>query len=85
MSELSTFLVSAFIGVSLAAAPGFRIFMPLFLLSLGCRLELFQVGNELAWAGSPLVLAATSIAMILEIAGYYIPFIDNILDSLSIP
>ncbi|MGE8429963.1 MAG: DUF4126 domain-containing protein [Sphingobacterium sp.] len=85
MSELSTFLVSAFIGVSLAAATGFRVFMPLFLLSLGCRLELFQVGNELAWAGSPIVLAATSLAMILEIAGYYIPFIDNILDSLSIP
>lgn len=85
MGELPTYLVSAFIGVSLAAATGFRIFMPLFLLSLGCRLELFQVGDELSWAGSPTVLAATSVAMILEIAGYYIPFIDNILDSLSIP
>jgi hypothetical protein len=59
--------------------------MPLFLLSLGCRLELFQVGDELSWAGSPIVLAATSVAMILEIAGYYIPFIDNILDTISIP
>ena len=85
MGELSTYLVSAFIGISLAAATGFRIFMPLFLLSLGCRLELFQVGNEWAWAGSNLVLIATSMAMIIEIAVYYIPVIDNILDTISIP
>ena len=85
MGELSTYLVSAFIGISLAAATGFRIFMPLFLLSLGCRLELFQVGNEWAWAGSNLVLIATSMAMIIEIAAYYIPVIDNILDTISIP
>ncbi|WP_104382744.1 DUF4126 domain-containing protein [Sphingobacterium sp. HMA12] len=85
MGELSTYLVSAFIGVSLAAATGFRIFMPLFLLSLGCRLELFQVGNEWTWAGSNLVLITTSIAMIIEIAAYYIPVVDNILDTISIP
>ncbi|WP_418359886.1 DUF4126 domain-containing protein [Sphingobacterium detergens] len=85
MGELSTYLVSAFIGISLAAATGFRIFMPLFLLSLGCRLELFQVGNEWAWAGSNLVLITTSIAMVIEVAAYYIPVVDNILDTISIP
>ncbi|ULT23918.1 DUF4126 domain-containing protein [Sphingobacterium sp. E70] len=85
MGELSTYLVSAFIGISLAAATGFRIFMPLFLLSLGCRLELFQVGNEWAWAGSNLVLITTSIAMVIEVAAYYIPLVDNILDTISIP
>ncbi|MDF2479169.1 MAG: hypothetical protein K0S24_4652 [Sphingobacterium sp.] len=85
MGELSTYLVSAFIGISLAAATGFRIFMPLFLLSLGCRLELFQVDNEWAWAGSNLVLITTSIAMVIEVTAYYIPVVDNILDTISIP
>ncbi len=85
MGEVSTYLISAFIGISLAAATGFRVFMPLFLLSLGCRLELFQVGNEWAWAGSNLVLITTSIAMVIEVAAYYIPVVDNILDSISIP
>lgn len=85
MGELSTYLVSAFIGISLAAATGFRIFMPLFLLSVGCRLELFQMGNEWAWAGSNLVLITTSIAMVIEVTAYYIPVVDNILDTISIP
>ena len=85
MGELSTYLVSAFIGISLAAATGFRIFMPLFLLSLSCRLELFQVGNEWAWTGSNLVLITTSIAMVIEISAYYLPVVDNILDTISIP
>ncbi|MDM1292770.1 DUF4126 domain-containing protein [Sphingobacterium sp. N143] len=85
MGELSTYLVSAFIGISLAAATGFRVFMPLFLLSLGCRLELFQVDNEWAWSGSDLVLITTTIAMLIEITAYYIPLVDNILDTISIP
>ena len=85
MGELSTYFVSAFIGIGLAAATGFRVFMPLFLLSLGSRLELFQVDSEWAWTGSNLVLMTTSVAMLIEVLAVYIPVVDNMLDGLSIP
>ncbi|MCW8314042.1 DUF4126 domain-containing protein [Sphingobacterium thalpophilum] len=85
MGELSTYFVSAFIGIGLAAATGFRVFMPLFLLSLGSRLELFQVDSEWAWTGSNLVLMTTSVAMLIEVLAFYIPVVDNMLDGLSIP
>ncbi|WP_343537564.1 DUF4126 domain-containing protein [Sphingobacterium thalpophilum] len=85
MGELSTYFVSAFIGIGLAAATGFRVFMPLFLLSIGSRLELFQVDSEWAWTGSNLVLMTTSVAMLIEVLAFYIPVVDNMLDGLSIP
>lgn len=80
-------LLSLFLGVGLAAASGFRIFLPLFVLSLATKLtgNYIQIDESLAWVGSWPALITLGVAMIVEIGAYYVPFIDNMLDTISIP
>lgn len=80
-------LLSLFLGVGLAAASGFRIFLPLFVLSLATKLtgNYIQIDESLAWVGSWPALITLGVAMIVEIGAYYVPFIDNMLDTISVP
>lgn len=84
-SEIFTYLLSAFIGIGLAAASGFRVFLPLFTVSLASYFGWIPVTESFQWLAGLPTLIATGIAMLVEILAYYIPFIDNILDSISIP
>ena len=87
-------LLALFVGISLAAACGFRVFVPLFIASLAANgnVELFgnadlkgMLGPEYDWLGSAPVTLALGIATILEIGSYYIPWLDNVLDSAATP
>lgn len=86
----STFL-GLFLGIGLAAASGFRVFLPLFALSLvihfnlGDYLGLGLLSDSFNWLGSTLALIVLGIATLVEIIAYYLPFIDNLLDTLAIP
>lgn len=79
------YAIGAFIGLGLAAASGFRVFLPLFTVSLGSYLGWVPVNDSFEWLASLPTLLATGTAMIIEIAAYYIPFVDNLLDTLSVP
>ena len=78
---------SILIGLGLAAACGFRVFVPLLIMSLASRAEVGQLvlGDNFAWIGSTPALITFSIATLLEIAGYYIPWVDNLLDTVATP
>jgi hypothetical protein len=78
---------SILIGLGLAAACGFRVFVPLLVMSLASRNEvgMLQLGDELSWIGSTPALVALAAATLLEIAGYYIPWVDNLLDTIATP
>lgn len=80
-------LLSVLIGLGLAAACGFRVFVPLFIMSLASRAEVGQLvlGEHFAWIGSTPALIAFAVATLLEIAGYYIPWVDNLLDTVATP
>ena len=80
-------LLSVLIGVGLAAACGFRVFVPLLVMSLASRAEVghLSLGPGFAWIGSTPALVAFSVATLLEIAGYYIPWVDNLLDTVATP
>lgn len=80
-------LLSVLIGLGLAAACGFRVFVPLLIMSLASRAEVGQLvlGEHFAWIGSTPALIAFSAATLLEIAGYYIPWVDNLLDTVATP
>ena len=87
-------LLALFVGISLAAACGFRVFVPLFIASLAANgnVELFadadlkgMLGPEYEWLGSTPVTLALGIATMLEIGSYYIPWLDNALDSVATP
>lgn len=80
-------VLSVLIGLGLAAACGFRVFVPLLVMSLASRAEVghLVLGDHFAWIGSTPALIAFSVATVLEIAGYYIPWVDNLLDTVATP
>ena len=78
-------VMSAFLGISLAAATGFRIFLPLFAVSLASYMGWIGTNESFQWLANLPTLIATGIAMIVEVVAYYIPYVDNILDTLSVP
>jgi hypothetical protein len=86
-------VMALFAGVGLAAACGFRVFVPLFITSLAASggVDLFTdvdvqgMLGEQEWLGNPWVTVALGIATALEIGSYYIPWLDNALDSIATP
>jgi hypothetical protein len=87
-------IMAIFAGVGLAAACGFRVFVPLFIASLAANSGVdafgdvnFQeiLGSDFEWLGRTPVTVALGIATVLEIGSYYIPWIDNALDTIATP
>lgn len=78
-------LLGIFAGIGLSAACGFRVFVPLLGLSIASMSGHVTVSSGFEWIGSPVALVAFSIASALEIAAYYIPWVDNLLDVLATP
>lgn len=78
-------LVALGVGIGLAAACGFRVFVPILVIGVAARAELLTLSAEFEWLGSWVAIAAFSTATILEIGAYYFPWLDNLLDSVSTP
>jgi len=77
--------VAICIGIGLSAASGFRLFVPLLALGIAQRADLIPVGESFQWLGSTPALIALSLALVLEVAAYYIPWLDNLLDTIATP
>lgn len=73
------------IGIGLSAASGFRLFVPFLVLGLAQRMEIVSLGDSFQWMGSTTALIAFSAALLLEVAAYYIPWLDNLLDTIATP
>ncbi len=78
-------MISIFLGIGLAAAVGFRIFLPFLLISLAGRWEVMQLGEGFEWITTTPALILFSTATVLEILSYYIPWFDNLLDTITTP
>jgi len=85
MSDILPYLLSSCIGIGLAAASGFRVFLPLFAVSLASYLGWIPMSDNFEWLSGLPTLITTGVATVIEILAYYIPVIDNFLDTLSIP
>ena len=89
--EEVTIVMATLMGISLAAASGFRVFLPPFLLSLAARfdviwfLDIDLVGTQFEFFTSTLAIVVLGIATIAEFAGFYAPWVDNALDSIATP
>ncbi|WP_226063468.1 DUF4126 domain-containing protein [Kaistella polysaccharea] len=79
------YVLSAFMGIGLAAATGFRVFLPMFAVSLASYMGWIPVNDSFQWLAGLPVLITTAIATVVEILAYYIPFVDHILDTMSVP
>jgi len=73
------------LGVGLAAATGFRVFLPMLIVSAAAYTGHLPLGENFAWLGTPSALIMLSVAALVEILAYYIPGVDNLLDTLATP
>lgn len=78
-------IISIVLGFSLAAAAGFRVFIPLLVLSLSAHNGWFPVNESWEWVGSTAALWLLGVAAAVETFAYFIPYVDNILDSIAVP
>jgi len=78
-------LLSIGVGLALAAAAGFRVFVPLLALSLAAQNGWVELSPSFDWLATPQATLALATATVIEVAAYYIPFFDNLLDTLAAP
>lgn len=79
------YLLAAALGISLAAAVGFRVFVPVLVVALAARGGMLQLAPSFEWLVTNTAIAMLAAAAVVEIAAYYIPGVDNVLDALTTP
>lgn len=83
------FVLALSLGLGLAAASGFRVFLPPFLYGLAIRFDFtpidISVQGASEWMSSDLGLLLLGSAMVLEILAYYVPWLDNLMDTIASP
>ena len=82
---MSDFALPIVLGIALAAATGFRVFLPMLVVSTAAYTGHLPLDNNFAWLGTPAALIMLSAAAVAEILAYYIPVVDNLLDSVATP
>lgn len=78
-------IIALCLGITLSAACGFRVFMPPLAMSLAAMSGHFPLAPGFEWVGTREAAIALGIATILEVGAYYIPFVDNLLDTFQVP
>lgn len=78
-------LSSVALGLGLSAACGFRVFLPLLAMSIGAATGGLTLGSGFAWVGTTPALIALATATAAEVLAYYIPWLDNLLDTIATP
>ncbi|MCP4192414.1 MAG: DUF4126 domain-containing protein [Planctomycetaceae bacterium] len=66
----------------LAAACGFRIFLPMFVIATA---QLVPMSDGFHWIETTPAILAFGVATGLEIGAYYFPWLDNLLDLFATP
>lgn len=78
-------LLAVSVGLGLAAAAGMRVFLPLFVLGLAGSSGLVPLASGWEWVASSAALIGLATATALEIAAYYVPWVDQALDVVATP
>src|SRR5687768_218879 len=78
-------ILSVCMGIGLAAACGFRIFIPPLVMSIAAVSGNLTLSPGFQWIGTYPALITFGVATALEITAYYVPWLDNLLDSIATP
>jgi hypothetical protein len=78
-------LLSVLVGIGLAAACGFRVFVPFLVVSVAALSGHLELSPGFEWIGTWYALVAFAVASALEIASYWVPWLDNALDIAATP
>jgi hypothetical protein len=77
--------LSIVLGVVLAASTGFRVFLPMLIAGGAAYAGYLPLGESFSWLATPAALIMLGVAALVEIVAYYIPGLDNLLDTLAAP
>jgi hypothetical protein len=82
---LQTWILPALLGLGLASATGLRTFLPLLMLALAARFELFDVRliEQMDWLVSWPAIAALATATTAEFLGDKVPAVDHGLNAIG--
>tara|TARA_R100000027_G_scaffold35774_2_gene26283 strand:+ start:12459 stop:13106 length:648 start_codon:yes stop_codon:yes gene_type:complete len=83
--EQLTQVTAIFAGLALSAAAGLRVFLPLLALAVASRMGYVDLGNQFEWLSNPMILLVLGTATVVEVASYYLPWVDNLLDTVATP
>lgn len=80
-------VIALFLGLGLSASSGFRVFLPLLITSVASYFGWLPEGisSNISWMGTLPAVITFATASLLEIVGYYVPIIDNFLDTIATP
>ena len=78
-------MLAILVGLGLAAACGFRVFVPLLVLAIAARSGHVGLAPSLAWIGTPGAIVAFGTATVLEVIAYKVPWLDHALDAIASP
>ena len=85
METSMTIIWGLALGIGLAAACGFRVFVPLLVYATAARVEWVSTADGFEWLHDDLGLAILAIATLAEVGAYFVPWVDNALDTVSSP
>jgi hypothetical protein len=78
-------LMGLIVGIGLSAACGFRVFVPLLGLSMASMCGHVTLAPGFEWIGTGTAFFTFSVATVLEIGAFYIPWLDHLLDVIATP
>ncbi len=83
---MDTELITAVaIGIGLAASAGFRVFVPMLVAAIAAKAGVMPLNESFQWLASWTSIAILGTATVVEIMAYYIPVVDNLLDTVATP
>lgn len=85
MSFPVEWVIAIAIGIGLAAATGFRVFLPLFVAGAAAHWGALPLADGFRWLATPEALIALATASVAEATAYFIPGVDHVLDVLAGP
>jgi hypothetical protein len=78
-------VITILVGIGLAASCGFRVFVPMLVASAASLAGYLPLSDGFQWIGTWPALSAFAVAALVEIAAYYVPWLDNALDTIASP
>jgi large-conductance mechanosensitive channel len=73
------------IGIGLSASAGFRVFVPMLVAAIAAKTGILPLNESFQWLSSWTAIVILGTATVVEIMAYYIPFVDNLLDTIATP
>ncbi|WP_017297575.1 DUF4126 domain-containing protein [Nodosilinea nodulosa] len=78
-------LESIGLGLGLGVAAGFRVVVPFWVLSAAALFGHVELADGITWLGSSSAFVGLSIALVVEILAYSVPWLDNAIDTIALP